>query len=139
MKCEWCTVVLKTSITKDKAVQNEHRQTLDVMRERILADPIVSQLDADLRALEAELDEYKRGAWAKRNGLLSKGKGNAAIKGHSDTKDGTQAREGPKTPIDAEVRADTNGKLGEKAVAKADWLSNEKSTRSLPKRPPVVG
>jgi hypothetical protein len=69
-KCVWCTLALYASISKFKTKQEEFKAQIKVMEEAMAGDPLLATLDAKIAEKEAELEELRKAAWEKRNGIL---------------------------------------------------------------------
>ena len=71
-KCVWCTLALHASISKFKTTQEEFKAQLKTIEEIAARDAVVSKLDAEIAAKEAQLEKLKKTAWEKRNTLQEK-------------------------------------------------------------------
>jgi hypothetical protein len=69
-KCVWCTLALYASISKFKTRQEEFEAQIKDLEEAMAGDPVLAKLDAKIAEKEAELEELRKAAWEKRNGIL---------------------------------------------------------------------
>ena len=71
-KCIWCTLALYASISKFKTTKENFKAELKSTEEATAGDAVLSGLDEKIAEKEAELDEFRKAAWEKRNSLLEK-------------------------------------------------------------------
>ena len=69
-KCVWCTLALYASLSKFKTGQEEYEAQIKDKEEAMPGDPVLAKLDAKIAEKEAELEELRKTAWEKRNGIL---------------------------------------------------------------------
>jgi hypothetical protein len=69
-KCVWCTLALYSSISKFKTTQEGFKAKLKQKVELMAEDVVLAKLDTEIAEKEAELEELKKAAWEKRNGML---------------------------------------------------------------------
>ena len=69
-KCVWCTLALYTSLSKFKTGEEEYKPQIKDKEEAMVGDPVLTKLDAKTVEKEAELEELRKAAWEKRNGIL---------------------------------------------------------------------
>jgi hypothetical protein len=69
-KCVWCTLALYASLSKFKTGEEEYKAQIKDKDEVMVGDPVLAKLDAKTVEKEAELEELRKAAWEKRNGIL---------------------------------------------------------------------